>query len=194
MAGGGIIPYAESLIQQNVLTHSIFYAARKRSCRHDCSAATGDAGSKRRGTMTQRLSHAIWNGTLKDGNGTMLIGNAGFAVDYTFLSRFENGAGTNPEELIGAAHAGCFSMALSHQIEAAGFKPDKISTRATVHLGKSESGFSIDRIELDTEGQVPGISAEQFTQQAEAAKANCPVSRALAGVEITLKANLLSSS
>ena len=73
--------------------------------------------------MTQRLSHAIWNGTLKDGNGTMLIGNAGFAVDYTFLSRFENGAGTNPEELIGAAHAGCFSMALSHQIEAAGFKP-----------------------------------------------------------------------
>ncbi len=143
--------------------------------------------------MPKRRSKGIWEGTLKDGKGTMIIGGAGFEVDYSFPSRFEEGSGTNPEEMIGAAHAGCFSMALSHLIEQAGFKPDRISTRATVHLGKSESGFSIDKIELDTEGQVSGISVEQFTEQAEAAKTNCPVSRALTGVEITLKANLLSS-
>ncbi len=142
--------------------------------------------------MLKRQSEGIWEGTLKDGKGTMVIGGAGFEVDYSFPSRFENGSGTNPEELIGAAHAGCFSMALSHLLEEAGFKPNKISTRAIVHLGRSESGFSIDKIELDTVAQVPGISAEQFTEQAEAAKTNCPVSRALAGVEITLKADLVS--
>lgn len=142
--------------------------------------------------MLKRQSEGIWEGTLKDGKGTMVIGGTGFEVDYSFPSRFEDGSGTNPEELIGAAHAGCFSMALSHLIEEAGFKPNKISTRAIVHLNKSESGFSIDKIELDTEAQIPGISAEQFTENAEAAKANCPVSRALAGVKITLKADLVS--
>jgi lipoyl-dependent peroxiredoxin len=143
--------------------------------------------------MPKRQSQGIWEGTLKHGKGTMVIGEAGFELDYSFPSRFENGTGTNPEELIGAAHAGCFSMALSHLIEQAGFTPRRISTRASVHLDKSATGFSISRVDLYTEAQVPGITDEQFTKQAEEAKATCPVSRALAGVEITLKADLINA-
>ena len=102
------------------------------------------------------------------------------------------GTGTNPEELIGAAHAGCFSMALSGELGRAGVTPESIETEARVHLDKGEQGFSITRIELITTGRVPGISAEDFQQHAEAAKAGCPVSRALAAIEITLEATLAS--
>ena len=140
--------------------------------------------------MLTRSSQGIWRGQLKNGKGTMIIGEAGFEVDYSFPSRFENGSGTNPEEVIGAAHAGCFSMALSHLIEEAGYTPQEISTRATVHLCKSDSGFSIDKIALQTDAKVPEMPAADFTSKAEEAKSSCPVSRALAGVEITLEANL----
>jgi osmotically inducible protein OsmC len=109
----------------------------------------------------------------------------------TFKSRMEDGPGTNPEELIGAAHAGCFSMALAAQLSGAGLKPERISTRATVSFTKAASGWTIDRIDLATEASVPGISAEDFQAKAQEAKKNCPVSRALAGVEIGLDAKLV---
>ena len=140
--------------------------------------------------MPIRESRGIWKGTLKNGSGVMRIGKQGFELDYSFPSRFENGSGTNPEELIGAAHAGCFSMALSLIIEEAGFTPSQIDTRAEVRLGKTDAGFAITRIALTTTGRVPGMTADEFVRQAEKAKTGCPVSRALAGVEITLKATL----
>ncbi len=140
--------------------------------------------------MPTRESRGIWKGTLKNGSGVMHIGKQGFEVDYSFPSRFENGTGTNPEELIGASHAGCFSMALSLMIEEAGFTPEAIDTRAEVHLDKTDSGFAITRIALSTTGRVPGMTADAFQQQAEKAKSSCPVSRALAGVDISLQATL----
>lgn len=117
---------------------------------------------------------------------------AGGAYDgpYSFSSRFEDGTGTNPEELLGAAHAGCFSMALSGALGRAGHDPESVSTTAAVHLEKGDSGFSITRIHLTTNAVVPGIEKAQFEEIANEAKANCPVSRALAGVEITLDATL----
>lgn len=140
--------------------------------------------------MTVRHSEGIWEGNLKEGNGKMRIGQNGFEVDFSFPSRFESGAGTNPEELLGAAHAGCFSMALSLFLGEAGFAPRRIQTRAAVHLNKSTDGFSISNIDLDTTAVVPGIDEQEFQKQARAAKENCPVSKALAGVEITLDAKL----
>ena len=142
--------------------------------------------------MPVRKAYAQWSGSLPDGSGTMAFGSGAFEGQYSFGSRFEEGTGTNPEELIGAAHAGCFSMALSGELGRAGHTPESIETEARVHLDKSEQGFSITRIELITTGRVPGITADDFQQHAEAAKAGCPVSRALAAIEITLEATLAS--
>lgn len=141
--------------------------------------------------MPIRKSEARWNGTLQDGNGTMKVGGGAFEGAYSFSSRFEEGTGTNPEELIGAAHAGCFSMALSGALGKAGFTPEHIETRAAVHLNKADGGFVIARVVLDTEARVPGIDEDTFQQQAEGAKENCPVSKALQGVQIELNARLL---
>jgi osmotically inducible protein OsmC len=139
--------------------------------------------------MVQRTSSAQWNGTLKDGAGTMTLGSGAYTGPYTFASRFESGPGTNPEELVGAAHAGCYSMFLSALLTKAGFKPTSIRTTATVHVGE---GPTINLIELVTEAQVPGLTADKFAEHAEAAKKGCPVSKALAGPEIRLNAKLLA--
>jgi osmotically inducible protein OsmC len=121
----------------------------------------------------------------------MRLGSGAFEGPYSFASRFEDGSGTNPEELIGAAHAGCFSMALSGALTRAGHPPTRIHTSAKVHIDRGEAGFSITRIELQTEAEVPGIDDETFQTEAQGAKAGCPVSRALAGTEITLDAKLV---
>ncbi len=141
--------------------------------------------------MATRNAEATWQGGLIDGAGTMKLGSKSYEGAYTFKSRFEEGAGTNPEELIAAAHAGCYSMALSHILGGAGFKPDRIQTTAKVHLNKVGEGFKITRIDLTTEGKVPGIDAQTFLKHAEEAKVGCPVSQALAATEITLQAKLV---
>src|SRR5205807_5754061 len=131
-------------------------------------------------------------------SGQMRLGSGAFEGAYSFKSRFEDGKsrfedgkGTNPEELIAAAHAGCFSMALSAGLGRAGHPPTRVHTEATVHLDKAGSGFRISRIDLRTEAEVPGIDEASFQEQAEGAKKNCPVSQALAAVEIGLEAKLL---
>ncbi len=140
--------------------------------------------------MPARTADARWEGGLKDGNGTMKFGGGAFDGAYSFKSRFDEGTGTNPEELIAAAHAGCFSMAFSSALEKAGFTPESVRTVATVHLTKDDAGFSISRIDLKTEATVPGIDEAKFQEVAEGAKKGCPVSRALAAVEIHLDATL----
>ncbi|MGH9014976.1 MAG: OsmC family protein [Acidimicrobiia bacterium] len=140
--------------------------------------------------MPTRTATARWEGGLQQGNGTMRLGSGAFEGQYSFSSRFEEGTGTNPEELIGAAHAGCFSMALSAGLERAGYTPTAVETSARVHLERVESGFRISRIELSCTADVPGIDDAAFREQAEAAKTNCPVSQALAGVDIQLDAHL----
>jgi len=142
--------------------------------------------------MPVRKAEARWEGNLKKGKGKMAFGSGAFEGAYSFSSRFENGAGTNPEELIGAAHAGCFSMAFSLFLEQAGFTPEYIRTTAGVHIDKVGEGFKITAIDLETEARVPGIDEKKFQEQAEAAKKGCPVSVALAGTEIRLKARLAS--
>ena len=142
--------------------------------------------------MPIRQAEAIWEGNLKDGKGQMKFGSGAYEGAYSFASRFGNGTGTNPEELIGAAHAGCFSMALSLFIESAGFTAERIRTTAKVHLDKVGEGFKITAIDLETEASVPGIDESKFLEQAEATKKGCPVSQALTGVEIRLKARLLT--
>jgi osmotically inducible protein OsmC len=141
--------------------------------------------------MAVRKSEAEWKGDLLKGQGTMKLGSGAFEGSYSFPSRFESGKGTNPEELIGAAHAGCFSMALSAGLGKAGFTPTRIHTTATVHLEKVGEGFAITRIELESEAQIPGIDDKTFQEQAEAAKKGCPVSKALTGPQISLKAKLV---
>jgi osmotically inducible protein OsmC len=140
--------------------------------------------------MPTRTSSAEWQGNLKDGAGTMRVGSGAYEGAYSFVSRFESGDGTNPEELIAAAHAGCFSMALSNALAQAGHTATSVKTTATVHLDKGAEGFGITKIDLDTVGDVPGLDEGEFLKYAEGAKANCPVSRALAAVEITLNARL----
>jgi osmotically inducible protein OsmC len=141
--------------------------------------------------MTIRESEARWQGSLKEGAGRVRLGSGVFEGAYSFPSRFEDGAGTNPEELIAAAHAGCFSMALTAILGEAGFTPALIHTVAKAHLGFTEAGPTLTRIDIETEGEVPGIDGAGFLQHAEAAKTRCLVSRALAGVPtITLKAKL----
>lgn len=141
--------------------------------------------------MAVRQARARWDGSITAGKGTMALGSGAFEGPYSFASRFEDGAGTNPEELIGAAHAGCFSMALAAALGRAGFEPRSVRTTADVHLVKAEAGFAIPRIELRTEAEVPGIDAARFQEIAAGAKAGCPVSKALAGVEIGLDARLV---
>jgi osmotically inducible protein OsmC len=142
------------------------------------------------GIMAQRSANAVWEGDLKSGKGRMRLGSGAYEGAYSFSSRFEEGTGTNPEELIGAAHAGCFSMALSAGLGGAGFVPKSIRTEARVHLEKAADGFKISRIELQTEAEIPGIDDRTFQEQAQTAKTNCPVSKALAGVQIQLQARL----
>lgn len=141
--------------------------------------------------MPTRTAKAQWNGSIRDGGGTLALGSGSYEGPYSFQSRFESGDGTNPEELIGAAHAGCFSMALSLVLGEAGHEPESIATEAAVQLDKAGDGFAITRIQLTTRGRVPGLSEDEFKQHAEAAKEGCPVSTALAGVEtIELDARL----
>jgi osmotically inducible protein OsmC len=141
--------------------------------------------------MATRTGSAVWEGTLREGKGTVKLGSGAFEGPYSFVSRFENGTGTNPEELIGAAHAGCFSMALSAGLTKAGFSPKRISTTAKVNLENVGGGFKITSIELETEAEIPGIEEQAFLEQAETAKKNCPVSQALAGTDINLQAKLV---
>ena len=138
--------------------------------------------------MAARTSTAEWKGTLKAGSGTLKLGSGAWEGPFSFASRFESGKGSNPEELIGAAHAGCFSMFLSALLSDAGFTPTSIRTSATVHL---DDGPTISRIELNTEAVVPGLDEGSFRTHAEKAKQQCPVSKALAGPKITLQAKLV---
>jgi osmotically inducible protein OsmC len=138
--------------------------------------------------MAMRTSSAEWKGTLKEGAGTMKLASGAYEGPYTFASRFEEGKGTNPEELLGAAHAGCFSMFLSALLSGAGFKPTRIATTATVHLTE---GPTISLIELSTRAEVPGLTEEDLQKHAEAAKKGCPVSKALTGPEIRMHAVLV---
>lgn len=141
--------------------------------------------------MAIRSAGAVWEGTLKQGKGKMKLGSGVFEGAYSFASRFEDGMGTNPEELIGAAHAGCFSMALSADLERAGYSPERIETKTKVHLGKIDGKSRIIRIELYCEAQVPSIEDVEFQTIAATTKSGCPVSAALTGVEITLDAKLV---
>lgn len=141
--------------------------------------------------MAVRTAEAEWKGSVTEGGGTVKLGSGAFEGSYDFKSRMEDGAGTNPEELIAAAHAGCFSMALSADLSRAGTPPTRVHTVAKVQLLKGPDGFSISRIELETEGSVPGVDEAAFLEAAERAKTNCPVSKALAGTEIHLTARLV---
>ena len=136
-----------------------------------------------------RTADARWEGDLKGGKGTMRLGSGAFEGEYSFGTRFEGAPGTNPEELVGAAHAGCFSMALSLALSQAGTPPKSIETRATVHLDKVGEAMSITGIDLVTKGDVPGLSAADFQRYAEEARKNCIVSRALS-VPMTVQATL----
>lgn len=142
--------------------------------------------------MPVRSSEAQWEGQLKAGSGTMRLGGGAYEGAYTFASRFEEGAGTNPEELIAAAHAGCYSMQLSGVLGANGHSPTRVHTTAGVHLDKDGAGFSITTIDLRTEAEVPGIDDDEFQRLADEAKRTCPVSRLLApGATINLDAKLV---
>ena len=141
--------------------------------------------------MPIRTASARWAGNLTEGSGTIKTGKGGYEGNYSFRSRFEEGEGTNPEELIGAAHAGCFSMAFSKGLADAGFTPTSVETTAKVHLDKTDAGMAVTRIELETVGEVPGIDEADFHKIAEGAKENCPISRLLSpGAQISLTARL----
>jgi osmotically inducible protein OsmC len=139
--------------------------------------------------MSIRKAKAEWQGTLKEGRGTMHFSN--YNGPYTYMSRFEEGDGTNPEELVGAAQAGCFSMFLSALISGESFKPESIQTTATVHLERDDIGPLITLIELDCQVKCAGLSSEKFEELAAASKAKCPISRLYAGTEIKLNAKLI---
>ena len=141
--------------------------------------------------MPKRNANARWSRSLQEGTGTMRMASGAYEGPYSFQSRFEEGDGTNPEELIAAAHAGCFSMALSGELGKAGHEVDSVDTEATVHLEKADDGFAIKRIDLRTRVSAPGLDDADFQQAAQAAKEGCPVSQALAAVEsIELDAQL----
>ena len=138
-----------------------------------------------------RKASAVWNGSLKEGKGTIstesrVLSNA----QYSFSTRFENGIGTNPEELVAASHAGCFSMALSAQLGNAGITPESIETTATVTLEKTDAGFTVTKIHLDVTAKIPGVDAAAFQKAAQDAKTGCPISRLLKAAEITMSAKL----
>ncbi|MEX0810695.1 MAG: OsmC family protein [Chitinophagales bacterium] len=140
--------------------------------------------------MPTRKAQAQWNGGLKNGKGNMKFESGAFSGQYSFSSRFEDGTGTNPEELIAAAHAGCFSMALSAELEKADFNPKSVSTQAHVKLEKQGEGFGISNIKLVSEAEIPEIDNDKFQELANGAKKNCPVSQALKSVNIELEATL----
>ena len=142
--------------------------------------------------MSVRSAQAEWKGDLAEGDGKFSVASGAFEGSYSFRTRMEDEPGTNPEELIGAAHASCFSMALAHALSEAGHTPDAIRTSAKVHFEPVEGGFAITRIVLETEGAVPGIDEDEFRRHAEGAKEGCPVSKALAATEIALEAKLAS--
>ncbi len=139
--------------------------------------------------MTIRNAEAVWTGTLKEGSGSLSLGSGVYQGPYTWASRFETAPGTNPEELIGAAHASCYAMFLSALLTKAGFAPKRIQANAAVHL---DTGPTITRIELNVEAEVPGLDEAAFKEHAQAAKTGCPVSKALTGVEIVLNAKLVA--
>jgi len=141
--------------------------------------------------MAIRTAEAEWKGDLKGGTGTMESETGAVRGSYSFASRFEEGEGTNPEELIAAAHAGCFAMAFSNILAQAGHTPDRVHASARVHLGKDDEGAAITRIELQCDAEVPGIGEEEFQEHADAAKKGCPVSKALAAVPVSLEARLV---
>src|SRR6476659_4802813 len=142
--------------------------------------------------MATRNGSAEWRGDLRSGSGDLTVGDGVFTGKYSFASRFEEGEGTNPEELIAGAHAACFSMALSNILAEHGHPADSVRTVAKVHLRQTDAGPTIQRIDLETEGRVPGIDQDHFAAHAEEAKEGCPVSRALAGVEeMNLSATLV---
>jgi osmotically inducible protein OsmC len=143
--------------------------------------------------MPIRKAEAAWHGTFRDGEGKMSLGSGAFEGAYSYRSRMEDlDPGTNPEELLGAAHAGCFSMSLARRLSAAGYSPERIHTEARVRFGRAGEGYAISRIDLRTEAEVPGVDEELFLEKAEAAKRDCAVSKALAGVEeISLEAKLV---
>ncbi|WP_455381880.1 OsmC family protein [Salinispira pacifica] len=140
--------------------------------------------------MPVRKASAVWEGTLKEGKGTVKTASGVLSAPYSFSSRFEEGSGTNPEELIGAAHAGCYSMALSLALTEAGHPPTRIETTASVSIVPHSGGFKIDKIDLVTNARVPGIDNDTFLKLAEDTKYNCPVSGALQGPQINLSATL----
>jgi osmotically inducible protein OsmC len=140
--------------------------------------------------MPTRTAEAVWGGDLMGGKGQLSVGSKAFSGDYDWRGRSGDGAGTNPEELLGAAHAGCFSMALAHQLAQAGHPPTRIHTTAKVDFEKQTEGFAITRIDLATEAQIPGIDDATFQKLAQAAKDGCPVSKALKATPINLTAKL----
>ena len=140
--------------------------------------------------MPVRAASAEWKGNLPKGSGTLETETGAVKGNYSFASRFEEGAGTNPEELIAVAHAGCFSMAFANGLAKAGHEPESIQTTAKVHLEKGAEGFGISRIDLECVGRVPGLDDDTFQKHAQEAKVGCPVSRALSATPIELKATL----
>lgn len=138
--------------------------------------------------MPTKKAEAIWKGDLKSGTGTMKVESGSYEGEYSFATRFGDKAGTNPEELIGAAHAGCFSMAFSNELDKAGFTPNSVETHAEVTLDGNDG--AITTIKLITKGDVPKIDNDKFQEIAQAAKKGCPVSKALTGVDIELDASL----
>lgn len=143
--------------------------------------------------MPERTAEAEWRGNLRDGRGTMSFGSGAYEGEYTYASRFEEGKGTNPEELIGAAHAGCFSMALAGDLARAGHVPERIHTTGHVHLETGAGGARITRVVLECEAEVPDLDETTFQEFADKASKNCPVSRALTGVEVAVNARLLTA-
>ena len=141
--------------------------------------------------MAIRTANAVWQGDLKGGKGSFRLGSGGIEGAYSFRTRFEDEPGTNPEELIAGAHASCYAMALSNGLATAGYTPESVSTTANVKFEKVEAGWRITNIHLLCEAKVPGIDAETFMEQAQAAKVGCPISNALSAVDITLDARLI---
>ncbi len=140
--------------------------------------------------MKTRTAKAQWKGALKDGEGKVTFGS--HTLPYSFPSRFEEGDGTNPEELVGAAHAGCFAMALAHELSSAGYKVNSVDATANVTIDKGDDGFFIAKIALEVNGDIDEIDSDEFVEIATSAKNNCPLSKALASVpEITLDARLV---
>ena len=137
-----------------------------------------------------RQAEAEWKGDLKGGGGRVKLGSGAYEGSYSFATRFENGTGANPEELLGAAHAGCYSMALANSLATAGFTPTSVRTTAAVHLGKDDKGFLINLIELTVDAVVPKIDNATFQQHAEKTRVGCIIARALASVPTTVKATL----